>query len=153
MGDIADMAMENEAQERLEEYLHGGNPVALTSAQIIVKRQKELEQVLARATNLSEEINRLIEESKKPEIPTAPLGHRFSIQVRYSRRGRDYEYLILRIGNRYYTTGIGEDTKMFPSWRALVRWLQSDEVYWHGALWTLDEGIETTLPAKKISQL
>lgn len=76
-----------------------------------------------------------LQEQKAKAIPGEPRTFSmFSVAVRFKMRGKFYQYLILRNGTQYFTTGTKDGQKMFPSWEALVAWLEGPDVYSHSDL-------------------
>ena len=55
----------------------------------------------------------------------------FTVSVRFAMRGKRYQFLILRSGGRYWTTGSGAEHKRFDSWEQLCQWLEGPSVYDH----------------------
>lgn len=86
--------------------------------------QKQLERQLADAAVTSERLNRELEKKDYPAEPS-PGFTRFAIEIQFDRRGRWYEYLILRVGNTYYTTAVGMAGR-HESWRAFIDWLRAN---------------------------
>lgn len=73
-----------------------------------------------------------LQQLERKAIPAEPLNYlMFTVAVRFKMRGKRYQYLILRNGNAYFTTGTNTGQKMFPDWEALVAWLEGPEVYSH----------------------
>jgi hypothetical protein len=73
--------------------------------------------------NLAAEIADL-ERKIKASRPGPPPSNQYawSIDVRFTRDGKLYNYLILRHAGMYYTTGTGAD-KRFMTWDAFLDWL------------------------------
>jgi hypothetical protein len=84
----------------------------------LVERRMQLEQALA---------------TSKPTEP-GPGHDRYSVQVQFAPRGKKYEFLLLRSGYRWYTTGTSEKTAVFYSWDQLVDWLTGPDVHWYSEL-------------------
>lgn len=68
----------------------------------------------------------------KTALPAEPLGHTmFSVDVKFKMHGKSYQFLILRNGDHYFTTGTKQDQQVFSSWETLCEWLEGPEVYSH----------------------
>lgn len=70
---------------------------------------------------------------QKVALPAEPPSSctMFTVSVRFKMRGRRYQFLILRSGGRYWTTGTSPGHKRFDSWEKLCNWLEGPEVYDH----------------------
>lgn len=98
------------------------------------------------------------EKQKKSAVVSEPaVGTMFTISVRFEFRGKDYQFLVLRHGERWYTTGTTPKTKMFPSWVKFVEWLEGEDVYQHsdlevlqsaGTAYNLDTGLMVNIPTE-----
>lgn len=94
-------------------------------------------------------------------IPAEPRGHTmFTVAVRFTMHGQHYQYLILRNGEKYFTTGTKDPQKMFTSWAALCEWLEGPDVYSHsnleiltsaGKVISFDSGLVEELPMQEPS--
>jgi hypothetical protein len=85
---------------------------------------------------LEEELQE-IEEALEVAYPAEPgPGHnRFSVLVQYGGpRSKKYEFLLLRCGGKWFTTGASEDSAAFENWNALLDWLDGPDVKWHSDL-------------------
>lgn len=91
---------------------------------------------------LTSEIDQILIAESRPE-PSSNQS-RWAIDVRFSRTGKLYQYLVLRVGGKYYTTGGGEHA-MFPSWKALLQWLDQDVVE-HSAMIPLESNYSAGVP-------
>jgi hypothetical protein len=100
---------------------------------------------------LEEEIQEIDEalDAARPAEPSA--GHdRFSVMVQFGGpRSKKYEFLLLRAGGKWYTTGATENCAAFEDWTALMEWLEGPDVRWHSDLqrlalaneaWSLSRG-------------
>jgi len=71
-------------------------------------------------------------EQARTAIPAEPPNHTmFTVGVRFKMRGARYQFLILRSGRKYFTTGTKEGQMKFDSWADLIGWLEGPEVYDH----------------------
>ncbi|QWY81363.1 hypothetical protein SEA_RIZWANA_66 [Arthrobacter phage Rizwana] len=62
--------------------------------------------------------------------PAEPVHSRISISLRYSRKGKLYEYLLVRTPDkRWFSTGVKPGTQEFSNWNAVANWLMSDDIY------------------------
>lgn len=93
----------------------------------------KIDRATATRSALGEDIVRW-REQMKTAVPNPPAATMFTVDVRFSLRGNTYQFLVLRHGDRWYTTGSKAEHKMFPSWAAFVEWLESEEVYSHSDL-------------------
>lgn len=84
----------------------------------------------ARAAKLRKEIR-----DRVPE--PGPESDAFAIDVKFSTRGKPYRFLLLRTPGGWYTTGRAPENSFFPTWAALVAWLEGPDVAWHSALISL----------------
>lgn len=76
-----------------------------------------------------------LEKDMKTAIPVEPHTFTmFSVDVKFSMRGKSYQFLILRAGTKYFTTGSTDKSAVFESWEALVNWLEGPDVYAHSDL-------------------
>lgn len=117
-----------------------GKPVALTGKQKLRKLESELEANLSLQRRLREEAADLRNDIKKVDVPDEPpvnAGNMFLVEIQYTggTNATMYEYLLMRCGKRWYTTGVKDEHKIFNSWLELCTWLNS--TYWHGGLSTL----------------
>lgn len=100
-------------------------------------RMKSLENQLADLRQTQLKLNKQIEDvaaqiKAAQTLPPPPAEQAmWSINVRFSPGGRAYRFLILRVGDRFFTTGTGDQSR-FESWRELVDWLGT--VHEHGPL-------------------
>jgi len=108
----------------------------------ITKTNSEALAIAAAAKRIAGE--QLIEEANELEARAAVLRRpepskgqgRWAIDVRFTTGGKLYQFLVLRAGNRYYTTGTGE-ASVFPSWRSFLAWLDANVVE-HSAMIPLE---------------
>ena len=86
-------------------------------------------------TALRHRRNQLKKERQKA-IPSEPPPNftMFTVAVRFKMRGTRYQFLILRHGGVYFTTGGRPEHAQFSSWEALCEWLEGPEVYDHSDL-------------------
>lgn len=85
---------------------------------------------------LEEELEE-IEEKLAVAYPAEPgQGHdRFRVLVQFGGpRSKKYEFLLLRSMGKWFTTGTADENKVFPSWAALLDWLDGPDVRWHSDL-------------------
>lgn len=75
-------------------------------------------------------------------IPAEPPSNctMFSVDVQFKFRGKRYQFLVLRSGSKYFTTGSGPEHKKFENWAALCAWLEGPDVYTHSDLEVLKSG-------------
>lgn len=79
------------------------------------------------------DINERLEKAKPAE--PGPGHDRFSVLVKFGGpRSKEYEFLLLRSGGKWFTTGTSVQAKVFESWDALVDWLEGSDVKWHSDL-------------------
>lgn len=77
-------------------------------------------------------------------FPAEPPSYTmFTVSVRFKMRGSRYQFLILRSGKKYFTTGTKIEHRMFDSWEQLCEWLEGPDVYEHS-------NIEILQGAKKV---
>ena len=100
---------------------------------------------------IEEEICEIDERLEKAKPAEPGPGHdRFSLLVQYGGpKSQKYEFLLLRKGKTWYTTGAGVDAKVFQSWDAVVDWIEGPNIKWHSDLqrltlsseaWSLESG-------------
>lgn len=100
---------------------------------------------------IEEEIYEIDERLEKAKPAEPGPGHdRFSLLVQYGGpKSQKYEFLLLRKGKTWYTTGAGVDAKVFQSWDAVVDWIEGPNIKWHSDLqrltlsseaWSLESG-------------
>lgn len=105
--------------------------------------EKELKAAIELRNSLNLRINdlrRSIKAKAEEEAPPPDLeyGDRFTVDVQFTPGSKTYEFLLLRTeSGAWYTTGTTDLTMKFNSWRQLVRWLRSDDVYYHGPIVSL----------------
>lgn len=102
----------------------------------------ELQKALDLRETLNQRISLLQEKvAQRPEEPSAAHGDAFAIDVKYSTRGTRYRFLFQR-GPKggWFSTGQKSDNSYFPTWDALVDWLNGPDVAWHSALVALNMG-------------
>ena len=62
--------------------------------------------------------------------PAEPVHARISVTLRYSKKGKLYEYLLVRTPDkRWFSTGLKPGTEQFTNWNAVANWLMSDDIY------------------------
>lgn len=77
--------------------------------------------------NLAAEIANLERKVKARRVSPPPGGQQaWTIDVRFTRDGKLYRYLVLRHAGMFYTTGTGDD-KRFLTWAAFLDWLDTME--------------------------
>jgi hypothetical protein len=103
-------------------------PERLTKAQI----EQEL-RVNDELINTLRRSRAFLQKQLATALPAEPPSNctMFTVSVRFKMRGKRYQFLILRSGGRYWTTGTGADHKRFESWQKLCEWLESPDVYDH----------------------
>lgn len=149
-GDVPRFPVSAEAQRRQSRsdayYLRNnltppkGTTMGLTPKQKVRKLEAELDANLTLQQTLQKEAKELRDEIRKADIPNQPpreVGDMFKVEVQFTPRGPHYTFLLARNANRWYTTGVHEDQKMFQSWAALCGWLNS--THWHSSLKPLEE--------------
>lgn len=99
-----------------------------TVQQELSATNKEIEGLIAKRDRLLREIT---ERRNRPAPPSDQS--RWAIDVRFSRGGGLYEFLILRANGKFYTTGASAETAVFHSWEAFLRWLD-DNTASHSAM-------------------
>jgi hypothetical protein len=150
MGDMADMAMENEwlhghpadrgwgsddfdyAQGRTfhpDPWGGGLKPTtkrkepAMKGKGNLEKELAQIEVLLPTLVERRDEIKRMLANA----FPS-PTNDRISVRVRFGG-STIYEYLMLRTpGGKWYTTGTTADTKVFGGWQQVQRWLADKRV-------------------------
>jgi hypothetical protein len=105
-------------------------PERLTKAQIDHELRVN-DQLLRELRNRRQELQRQAASAIPAEPHTFTM---FTVAVKYKMRGKQYQFLILRNGPKYYTTGTKDGQKMFPSWESLCEWLDGPDVYSHSDL-------------------
>lgn len=103
-----------------------------TSAQL----RRELNSMLTQAKQLSDALNDQ-EARERQAAPPEPEHSLFRISVQFNPGGVKYEYLVVRSGRRYYTTGSQANQKVFQNWQAFTTWLRT-ETYWHSGMEPLE---------------
>lgn len=86
---------------------------------------------LAAALELREQVTRRINylQDLVREMPLEPKDGMVKIKVKFTPKGKVYEYLALKSPDqRWFTTGAQEEKKVFTNWTALAQWLAGDEV-------------------------
>lgn len=96
------------------------------------------------AQALLDEAAKLEKQAKQEELPPVPTGNFWRVDVKFSPGGSTYTYLLLRHGQKWYTTGVDERTAVFKSWNALWEWLEGPDVYSHSELQRLIHSGSTT---------
>lgn len=82
----------------------------------------ELQQTLADRIDYLQDIVR-----HKPAMPSRP---RIAVDIRFSRKGKNYQYLLIKTSDgRWFSTGTKEGTKEFSDWNAVANWLLSGDIY------------------------
>lgn len=108
--------------------------MGLTPKAKVRKLEAELDSNLTLQQALRKEEAALRQDIKladRPE-PTPSMGTKWWISVMFKAGGHEYDFLILRVGQTYYTTGTN-NSGVFPSWEAFVAWLDSETIY-HSAM-------------------
>lgn len=128
-------------------------PDRMTKAQI----EHELRINTELMTSLRTRRNQL-KKAAATAIPAEPAGHTmFTVSVRYSMHGKRYQFLILRHGKDYFTTGTKAEHQHFSSWAALCDWLEGPDIYDHtdleilrsaGKVVSFDSGAIEVMPAE-----
>lgn len=95
------------------------------------QQMKALEQQLA-------DVQKTLASLERPAEPSGVDGPRFVVAVQFTPGGQHFEYLIRRVGNRYYTTGRKSDDSLFYSWDNLLDWLEG--MWSHGPMFPLNVG-------------
>lgn len=162
MGDAADLAMEQEAEAQLynpktDQWLPPGDPrlpkrsyakrtpkdqrvrstkgttmpERLTKAQI--KHELEVNEQLRRTLA---QRRRQLQQLDLTAFPVEPPNNctMFTVDVKFQFRGKRYQFLILRSGGKYFTTGTSPTHQKFETWEDLCKWLEGDDVYSHSNL-------------------
>lgn len=109
--------------------------MTLTPNQALRKAERQLDAVLIRKRNLERAEAELRDKIRSFDIPSAPprdAGDMFLVEVMFADSGRIFEYLLKRVGDRWFTTGTKDDQKVFNSWLELCQWLNSTQ--WHSNL-------------------
>lgn len=118
--------------------------------------QRNIDDAKAAKSALDRSIHEWEKLKKSAVIAQPATGIMFTINVRFEFRGKEYQFLVLRHGERWYTTGTTPQTKMFPSWAKFVEWLEED-VYQHsdlellqsaGTAFNLDTGLFVKVPTE-----
>ena len=96
----------------------------------------QIQQELELNRNLIQQLRERQEDllaAQKVALPAEPPSSNtmFTVSVRFTMRGKRYQFLILRSGGRYWTTGSGAEHKRFDSWEQLCQWLEGPSVYDH----------------------
>jgi hypothetical protein len=103
-------------------------PERLTKAQIAheLKLNTELINTLHRS-------RAFLQKQMATALPAEPPSNctMFTVSVRFKMRGTRYQFLILRSGKKYFTTGTKAEHAKFDSWQALCEWLEGPDVYDH----------------------
>lgn len=105
-------------------------PERLTKAQI----EHELrlnDQLLKELRSRRQDLQRQAQTALPAEPPNYTM---FTVSVRFKMRGQRYQFLILRSGKKYFTTGTKVEHRMFDSWEKLCEWLEGPDVYDHSDL-------------------
>lgn len=89
------------------------------------------------ADRLLAEAKRLEDEAKALAIPPKPDRAFWRVDVKFTQYGSTYTYLLMKHGERWYTTGQDDKTQKFQSWRKLWEWLEGPDVYAHSRLQVL----------------
>lgn len=130
-------------------------PTPTKDTHTMISKRDELQYELT----LNESVRKQLEERAKEiratiahlNIPPAPPsrdGDAFAVDVKFKENGRAYRFLLYRHGGVWFTTGGRPEHSQFPSWPALVKWLRSDEVFWHSAVVKLQITGYAVLPAE-----
>jgi hypothetical protein len=99
----------------------------------LLKAKANAEALLGQLEEQIQEIDEALEVAYPAE--PGPNHDRFSVLVQFGGpRSKKYEFLLLRSGGKWFTTGTGNDTKVFESWTALLDWLDGPDVRWHSDL-------------------
>jgi hypothetical protein len=89
---------------------------------------------------LAERIAELDKKVKARRTAAPPRGQRaWRMLVQFAPGGKSYEFLILRVGARMWTTGTG-DSASFPGWASFMDWV--DTLHWHGAMIPLEANFD-----------
>lgn len=74
-----------------------------------------------------------LQQMAKKALPAEPPSSctMFTVSARFTMRGKRYQFLILRSGGHYWTTGTRQDQQVFSSWETLCEWLEGPDVYDH----------------------
>lgn len=72
---------------------------------------------------LARQIAALEKAIKRPAPPAEQNA--WTVDVRFNRDGKLYNYLILRVNGMYYTTGTNVQDSHFRTWADLLEWLDS----------------------------
>ncbi|QWY82805.1 hypothetical protein PP641_gp065 [Arthrobacter phage SilentRX] len=102
----------------------------------------ELQKALDLRETLNQRISLLQEKvAQRPAEPGAAHGDAFAIDVKYSTRGTRYRFLFQR-GPKggWFSTGQKSDNSYFPTWDALVDWLNGPDVAWYSSMVALNMG-------------
>jgi hypothetical protein len=96
----------------------------------------QLQQELELNRNLIQTLRKRQEDllaAQKVALPAEPPSSytMFTVGVRFTMRGKRYQFLVLRSGRQYWTTGTGAEHKRFDSWEKLCEWLEGPTVYDH----------------------
>lgn len=108
-------------------------PTKLKGTTMAQSTQQKLAALKNKAENLAAEIANLERAVKKAERPEpSPGDYKWQISVKFRQGGSVYTYLVLRHGDRYYTTGTNQSDRVFASWDEFLTWL--DSAYSHSKL-------------------
>lgn len=102
-------------------------PKRLTKAQIDHELRVN-DQLIKELRNRRQDLQRQAQTALPAEPPNCTM---FKVRVQFKRGGRLYEYLILKSGGHYWTTGTKQDQQVFSSWETLCEWLEGPDVYSH----------------------
>lgn len=111
-----------------------GTTMALTPKQKVRKLEAELDSNLTLQQDLKKEevlLRKDIKLADTPE-PTPSMGTKWWISVQFHSGAKEYDYLVMRVGDVYYTTGTGKSA-VFRTWWEFVAWLDAETIY-HSAM-------------------
>lgn len=92
--------------------------------------------------NLAAEIANLKRKIKAQRTAPPAVQHAWTIDVRFERDGKLYNFLILRVNGMFYTTGVQDS--YFRTWTGLLEWL--DSTAGHSAMIPLRGDYEQAAP-------
>jgi hypothetical protein len=121
----------------------GKTPVAKTLEQQLTDLKRQHKATHENLGYLAERIAELDKKVKARRTPPDSKQFAWSIDVRFTPDGKLYQYLILRAGEVFYTTGTGLDGK-FYTWGTLLEWL--DGMASHSAMIPMRTDYEMKAP-------
>ncbi|ALY10851.1 hypothetical protein WILDE_68 [Arthrobacter phage Wilde] len=90
--------------------------------------ERELQCALELQQTLADRIDYLQDIVKHK--PAEPRRERISVSVKYNRKGKSYEFLLVRTPDkRWFSTGTKPGTQEFRDWNAVTNWLMSGDIY------------------------